>query len=207
MDVARLYEKRVGGIRLEIGGLQDDYGGAIYYESADGRFRKGGFDVVLDAVAAVLQELRRREGLARVLLGPFEPLVPHGSERLEEARAAVAELQARLEGRERAELGPVHRLSGVWLGVDEALALLGELGPRLGALSAEESMLRLVLLGPGEAWPGWDLLHENGVTQLGRWNENLRERPGPVPDEDVGKLEAALEAAREVLELRLGQAE
>jgi hypothetical protein len=199
-----LYQKRIGATRLEIASLDGECLGAVYFQASDRMFQDGAFDIVLEAAVAMLDALGTEEGLGALFLGPFEPVVPHGSERLEEARAAFADFQARLQGREPASVGELSPLSGHWLGREEGLALLRELAARAAPLSAEESSIRLLLLQkPEEQSSGWDLMHQNGATILGHWELNLRERPGSVDQRESPGLEFALEAARSVLERRL----
>jgi len=201
-----LYQKRVGTVRLEIAHQNGETLGSIYYESPDGRFEDGHLDLALAVVAAILEHLRRREPLERVFVGPFEPVVPSGSAALEDGRAVVADLQARLEGHRAEALGPDRPLRGTWLAWDEALAWLQAAEARSAGLSLEASALRLVLMGPQDGAGGWDLMHRDGGTHLGRWDGNSRERPVGVEASGRSVLQSALEAARAALERRLGGA-
>jgi hypothetical protein len=199
-----LYHKSVDRVRLEISGLYGQYLGSIYYESPDRRFLDGGLDLVLEISSAMIEELHRTERLGRLFLGPFGPVVPHGSAAMAEAQAMFQDFQARLRGRTKLDIGEVHPLPGVWLDPNEGMTLLRELGPRCKALSAEESTLRLVLLDREDPKAtGWDLMHQNGTTHIGGWDQNVQERPGTLSEREAPRLQPVLEAARAVLERRL----
>lgn len=203
MEQDLLYQKRIGKTRMEIGGLFGDFLGAIYYQSSDGRFRQGGFDVVVEAMAAMIDLLRRHEPVRRVFAGPFLPMLPQGSNNRAKGEALYEEFRSRVSGRPEQTIGDPNELSGVWLDPSECLGLLAELGPRCGVLSAEDSQMRWVLFEQDEKAAGWDLSHENGTTYLGRWDGNLQHRPGIFVARESSAVEMALDAARVVLERRL----
>jgi hypothetical protein len=200
------FQKRIGPLRLEIAGIDDEVLGSIYYESRDRRFQDGGLDLVLEAAAAVLEALGREERLGTLFFGPFEPVVPPGSPRLEQARVMFQDFRAQLASLPQVEVGDTTTLPGVWLDLSAGVDRLRTLAAQCAGLSAEDSRLRLLVLErPDEMASGWDLMHENGATRLGRWEQNVRERPGSVDAKESATLEFALEAVRTALERRPGQ--
>ena len=200
------FQKRIGPLRLEIAGIDEELLGSIYYESRDRRFQDGGLDLVLDVAAGMLEALGREERLSAFFFGPFEPVVPSGSPRLEQARVMFQEFRAEMAGLNQVEIGEEPTLPGVWLELADGVARLRNLATQCAGLSAEDSRLRLLILGrPDEMASGWDLMHENGATRLGRWEQNVRERPGSVDAKESATLEFALESVRTALERRPGQ--
>ena len=199
-----LYQKKVGPVRLEIAQSLGETLGSVYYESPDGRFDAGHLDLALSAIEAIVEQLSRRDAVERVFIGPFEPVVPPDSGALPAARAMYERFQARLADRPRELLGVESPFSGVWLDLQPAQELLRDLQAGSQGVSLEASALRLVLMGSATGASGWDVLHRDGGTHLGRWDGNARERPAGVDAAGRPVLQAALEAARARLERRLG---
>jgi hypothetical protein len=199
-----MYQKHVGNLRLELASRLGQSLASIYYQDPSGRFERGDFDLVLEVALAMLEEVRKSEALDRLFLGPFEPVLSPDSEALEEARAIFQRFQAQLGGRPTEAIGEPHRVPGVWFDASEGLELLRSLAGRARSLSAEETALRLVLVASDAKSNGWDLMHRDGGTHLGRWADNVEQRPGSIGPDYLPVAQAGLEAARLVLEQRLG---
>jgi hypothetical protein len=200
-----LFRRQIAESRVEIAGVYGEFLGSIYYQSPNRQFEQGGFDLVLEVATTLLSAVPTDEPMTSLFVASFEPVVPDGSPALEAARGMFDEYRNRLSGKARTDLGYQKSLSGVWLGAAEGLALFRELAPRCAQLSAEESRLRWLLLEAEDGKAGWDLLHEHGATHLGRWDENIHERPGAIPAAEASKLQVALDAAVKVLQRRLDQ--
>jgi hypothetical protein len=85
---------------------------------------------------------------------------------------------------------------GILLSLQEGLALLADLEAPLEPISTEETTLRVRVLAsrkPGAR--GWEIVHREGITTLGRWlgEEPDEEGPAPLDPADLDPTRALLD--------------
>jgi hypothetical protein len=203
MPEALLFQRRVAGISLEILSEDGDARATITYPYPDPRFEQGGFPLVFWVLRWICDRLRADGGGSSVFLAELAPFT--SSEAPPEAPLALGDLEAWFADQRQGTVGSLQPSRGCWLGAQQGLDELEQHLAPLSLASAEASRARLLLLEretPGAR--GWDLLHEDGISTLGRWRVDLDETPAPLDPDDLQPIQALLEALAAELAPRLG---
>jgi hypothetical protein len=195
-----VFQRRVAGACVEISGQVEHPLASVIYPYPDPQFEQGGMDVVLLVVASLVEMFHEETGNDAFFLSSLG--FHAGPEHQAALEALVTELDERQQARPTAELGGYEQIGGVWMPAADAVALLREIAPRCSAVIAEESEARFLLLDRREdEGSGWDIVHSDGMTIVGRWDGNLSEgMPGRLEPGELARVERLLiRLATEVL--------
>jgi hypothetical protein len=184
-----VFQRRVAGACVEISGQIEHPLASVIYPYPDPQFEQGGMDVVLLVVASLVEMFHEETGNDAFFLSSLG--FHAGPEHQAALEALVTELDERQQARPTAELGGYEQIGGVWMPAADAVALL-----------PEESEARFLLLDRREDdGSGWDIVHSDGMTVVGRWDGNLSEgMPGRLEPGELARVERLLiRLATEVL--------